>query len=85
MFRRRYIACVVKRTPRAHAAGIGSPESNLEPIETMKRIIIAALAATAIVTGAVYAAGFKCAQCNGTGWQGQFKCQACGGDGVFGN
>lgn len=47
-----------------------------------KYIVVAVLAA---MTVAALAAGFKCSQCQGTGWKGQFKCVSCGGDGTVGD
>jgi DnaJ-class molecular chaperone len=51
---------------------------------TMKKKLIIASIIAAITATAAYA-GFKCNQCNGTGWKGQSRCQWCGGDGETGN
>ena len=58
-------------------------ETNNNAKIIMKKITLTVLA-IAFTAGAAYA-GYKCTQCNGTGWKGQFKCFTCGGDGETGN
>ncbi|MEI8311054.1 MAG: hypothetical protein WCH98_09885 [Verrucomicrobiota bacterium] len=49
----------------------------------MKKMIIVAVTCAALVGGAVavYAAGFRCTSCNGTGFKGNSSCFICKGTG----
>ena len=58
-------------------------QTNNNAKDIMKKITLTVLA-IAFTAGAAYA-GYKCTQCNGTGWKGNNKCFFCGGDGETGN